>query len=163
MKNEIEIGQFDESIDYIDRPTVKVIIRDGDKVLILNQGLLPGGGIDEGESVREAVDRELREELGVTVDNVEEIGTVIQYRNFISKRYVIKGFVSTLATSGLPTEPQDDGEAEFVLHWLAMDKALELVRNSIEMAEENPMDSDANQSRLYNMMTTYDLLKKLGV
>lgn len=80
------IGQLDSSIQYTDRPTVKVVIKNDNKVLILNEGLLPGGGIDPGESDQNAITRELQEELGVTVTDVQEIGTVVQYRNLLEKK-----------------------------------------------------------------------------
>ena len=49
------IGQADTSIQYTDRPTVKVVIKNDNKVLVLNKGLLPGGGIDPGESDQDAI------------------------------------------------------------------------------------------------------------
>ena len=155
------IGQIDESIKYMDRPTVKVIIKRGDTVLLLNDGLLLGGGINENESDRAAITRELQEELGVTVEDVEEIGSVVQYRNFLNKRYVINGYVATLASSEGPTDPQDEGEARFTQTWLTVDRALEFVANSIETAKVKPQNDDASQGTLYNLMTTYELLKRL--
>ena len=70
MKSIATIGKIDESIQYIDRPTVKVIIKRDDRVLLLNNGLLPGGGIDENESDDDAIVRELQEELGATVREI---------------------------------------------------------------------------------------------
>ena len=155
------IGKMDESIAYTDRPTVKVIIKNDDNVLVLNSGLLPGGGIDENESDKEAIAREIQEELGATVRDVQEIGSVIQYRNFLNKRYVINGYVAKLASAGGATNPQDEGEAQFTQKWLTMDSALEFVSNSIATAKMQPMDDDANQGKLYNLMATYELLKQL--
>ena len=155
------IGQIDESIKYTDRPTVKVIIKRDSTVLLLNNGLLPGGGVDENESDRVAIARELREELGVTVQDLEAIGSVVQYRNFLNKRYVVNGYVATLASFGGPTAPQDKGEAKFTQTWLTVDEALEFVSSSIEIAKAEPMNDDTNQGKLYNLMTTYELLKQL--
>jgi ADP-ribose pyrophosphatase YjhB (NUDIX family) len=154
------IGQIDGSITYIDRPTVKVIIKTDNTVLILNDGLLPGGGVDENESDSDAITRELHEEIGSTVRNIRNIGTVIQYRNFLGKRYVINGYVAALASSGGSTNPQDDGEAQL---WLTVDDALELVSSSIAIAKTKPLNNDVNQSKLYNLMTTYELLKQLEI
>jgi 8-oxo-dGTP pyrophosphatase MutT (NUDIX family) len=161
MKTLATIGQPDPSIQYTDRPTVKVIVKKGDAVLLLNQGLLPGGGIDDRESDDAAIARELQEELGITVKDTHEIGTVIQYRNLLSKKYIVNGYTATLDTMGGATNPQDDGEAQFVMSWLSIEDAKEFVRRTIEEAKLLPMEDDANQGRLYNLMTTKELLDAL--
>lgn len=155
------IGKFDTSIHYADRPTVKVVIRKGNLILLLNKGLLPGGGIEPGESDNDAIIRELQEELGVTVNNVEQIGTVIQYRNFLGKKYIINGYTAVLESTGGATSPQDESEADFAMQWLTPEDALSFVEKSTEEAKIKPMDDDANQGRLYNLMTTNELLKAL--
>lgn len=43
---------------------------------------LPGGGIDEGEEIIQALERELLEEVGCKAEIVAELGTVIEYRNY---------------------------------------------------------------------------------
>ena len=155
------IGQIDECITYTDRPTVKVIIKRDTKVLLLDDGLLPGGGLDKNETDSDAITRELQEELGDKVRDVKEIGSVVQYRNFLNKRYIIKGYVAALASTGGPTNPQDEGEARFTQVWLPVGDALELLSNSIAIARTKPMNDDTNQGTLYNLVTTYELLKQL--
>ncbi len=155
------IGQADTSIQYTDRPTVKVVIKKDDKLLILNKGLLPGGGIDPGESDKDAITRELQEELGITVKNVQEIGTVVQYRNLLDKKYLINGYTAELETTGGLTDPQDEGEAHFTVQRLTLDEGIAYVSESIEEAKLKPMDDDTNQGKLYNLMTTLELLRNL--
>lgn len=155
------IGQVDALIQYTDRPTVKVVIKKDDKLLILNKGLLPGGGIDPGESDKDAITRELQEELGVTVKNVREIGTVVQYRNLLDKKYLINGYMAELESTGGLTDPQDEGEAQFTIQWLTVEDALTFVAESIEEARLKPMDDDVNQGKLYNLMTTLEFLQAL--
>ena len=70
MKQLQIIGTQDDSIAYTDRPTVKVVVRRGDEILLLNKGLLPGGGVDTGEADAQAIQRELLEEMGVNVKNI---------------------------------------------------------------------------------------------
>ena len=64
-------------------PFVKVYapVRDGDKFIVLrkttDKGIsyhLSGGGVDEGETLEQAIKRELMEELNVEVEVVREIG-----------------------------------------------------------------------------------------
>ena len=163
MKTSLYIGQIDNSIPYRDRPTVKcIIVKDG-LVLILNNGLLPGGGVDTGESHGDALRREIQEELGMTICNAKKLRTIIQYRNFLHKRYIIDGYVAELdSTNGL-AEPQDEGEAQFTPLWLHVDDAIQLIEDFILVAKEKPMNNDANQGRLYNLLTSYELLKQLRV
>lgn len=156
------IGQFDTSLQYLDRLTVKVIIRKDGKLLILNKGLLPGGGVDPGETDNEAITRELQEELGVTVRDIHEVGTVVQYRNLLGKKYIIHGYTAALDSANGIINPQDDGEAQFIMCWLDPEGALIHVSKSIEDTKQKPMNDDANQGKLYNLMTTYELLKALS-
>jgi 8-oxo-dGTP diphosphatase len=156
-----KIGLADTSLQYKDRPTVKIVIKKDNNLLILNKGLLPGGGIDPGESDEDAITRELQEELGVTVQNIQEIGTVVQYRNLLDKKYLINGYTAELDTTGGLIDPQDEGEAQFTLQWLTLDEAMAYVSESIEEAKLKPMDDDANQGKLYNLMATYELLNHL--
>ena len=77
-----------EPSTYADRETVKAVIRnDNDEVLLLN-GTHPGGGVEEGETQEVALVRELMEEMGATVEIVQELGNVITYRDELQKRYV---------------------------------------------------------------------------
>ena len=80
-----------EDRTYPTRPFLAVsaaIIRDG-KVVIVRRGAgvatgvytLPGGVVEAGETVREAVVREVREEIGMTIEPLEPAG----YREMIAR------------------------------------------------------------------------------
>lgn len=155
------IGSIDGSIAYTDRPTVKVIIQKNDSILLLNNGLLPGGGINDNESDIDAISRELQEELGATVRDIHEVGYIIQYRSILGKKYIVRGYSATLRTIDGPTSPQDIGESQFTVTWLPLNKALQTVLTSIENTKSLPMNIDTNQGKLLNLMTTYELLKRL--
>lgn len=164
MKQLQVIGTQNPDIDYIDRPTVKVIVQNDDgEILIINDGLLPGGGIDGDESNLAALKRELLEELGIEVTNQHEIGCVIQYRDLIGKRYVIYGYNAVYKDKVANPTPQDDREAQFTHNWYSLEDARLLLQSSIASAEadiEMSRNSDA-EGRLSNRMTTKVLLDGL--
>ncbi|KAF7774371.1 hypothetical protein PCIT_a0806 [Pseudoalteromonas citrea] len=68
------------------RQTTRAIVLEGDKVLLLytaryDDYTLPGGGVDEGESLEQALLRELQEETGVKeLTNIQPFGRYEEYR-----------------------------------------------------------------------------------
>ena len=161
MKHLQVIGIQDDSIAYTYRPTVKVVIRRGDEVLVLNKGLLPGGGVELGEADIQAIERELSEELGIKVTNTQEIGEVVQYRGYIQQKYIIHGYEAEYEESVSSPTPQDAGEAQFQLHWMTLGAAIQYISDSIAVVEGVVMLGDAIQGRLYNLKTSLALIKAL--
>jgi len=96
MKNLLTIKEQDIVPDspVIDTSTFRkrgaaraVLFDDEGQVYLLNVSKhgyhkLPGGGIDEGEDTKQALERELMEEVGCIAELVAEVGTVIEYRNY---------------------------------------------------------------------------------
>jgi len=66
---------------YHDRPSVYGIIRAQDRVLLArtNSLLLPGGGIDPGESPIRALHREVYEETGWRISPLRRLGVFVEY------------------------------------------------------------------------------------
>lgn len=77
------------------------------------------------------------------------------------KKYLINGYAAELETTGGLTDPQDEGEAQFTIQWLTIKDALAFVAESIEEAKLMPMDNDVTQGKLYNLITTFELLENL--
>lgn len=72
--------QIDSRLTQIDdclyRVSIKALILDRHKLLLVKEWdddwwSFPGGGIEHGESIQEALHREIEEELGVTHENIE--------------------------------------------------------------------------------------------
>ena len=60
---------------------------------------LPGGGREKGETFKECFIREMKEELGAEVDNIKEIGRVVDFYNLIHREnnnhfYLAHGTIS---------------------------------------------------------------------
>lgn len=96
MQNLLTITEQDliagtPSIDianFRNREAARAVLLDKDKrIYLMNVGKyeyhkLPGGGIDEGEEIIQALERELMEEVGCRAKVLAEIGTVIEYRSY---------------------------------------------------------------------------------
>ncbi len=96
MKNILTIKEQDiesdspvvDTTDFRKRGAARaVLLDDNNQVYLLNVSLhgyhkLPGGGIDEGEEIIQALERELMEEVDCKAEIVAELGTIIEYRNY---------------------------------------------------------------------------------
>jgi 8-oxo-dGTP pyrophosphatase MutT (NUDIX family) len=73
--------------DFYQRSAARaIVINDKNEVYLLsmsNHGYhkLPGGGIDKGEDIHEALYRELMEEIGCPAKVIQEIGEITELRN----------------------------------------------------------------------------------
>lgn len=83
-----------EHPEYARRSARVLLLDSSDRLLLLNYGdqwFTPGGGVDQGETLREAAARELAEELGLVLDG-EQLGPVVA---------VTSGYVSYSWIEGL--------------------------------------------------------------
>lgn len=157
MKQLQVIGTQDPLIDYVDRPTVKVIVQNSDnKILIINEGLLPGGGVEANEDNSSALKRELLEELGIEVTNQQEIGSVVQYRNLIKRKYIVCGYSAAYKDKVADPTPQDEREARFIYSWYSIEDAQRLLQTSIDRAanDAEKLKNSDTEGKLYNLMTS---------
>jgi ADP-ribose pyrophosphatase YjhB (NUDIX family) len=96
MKNLLTIKEQDivRNSPVVDTSTFRkrgaaraVLLDNSGQVYLLNVSKhgyhkLPGGGIDDGEDIKQALERELMEEVGCKAEIVAELGTVVEYRNY---------------------------------------------------------------------------------
>lgn len=95
MKNLITISEEtfgrakpSADVEYEYREAARaVLLNDQGGIYLLNvttQGYhkLPGGGIDEGEDKKQALEREIIEEVGCEAEVGAEIGEVVEYRHY---------------------------------------------------------------------------------
>lgn len=97
-------------------PCVIVLVRDGDRVLLARKaGWAPGryalvaGFVDNGESLEGAVCREVREEVGVEVKDVQYVGS----QNWPFPSQLMVGFVADYAGGEVRVDPEELEDARW--------------------------------------------------
>ena len=133
--NEIKIELQDtqwkkEYIDH-DRNIVRAIVYDENRMFYFVRAVrddefgkatlieTSGGGVENGEDLITAVQRELKEELGVSVDVVCKIGIVSDYYNLIHRHNINNYFLCKIKSFGQKNLTQDEIE-KFHLSTLKM-------------------------------------------
>jgi 8-oxo-dGTP diphosphatase len=111
------------------RPQVAVgaIVVHEDSLLLVKRGkdpgkglwTVPGGSLEDGEYIADAVTREVMEETGLQVDAGELLGI---FEVIGDRHFVILDHVATLVSPGEPVPGDDVDEAA----WVTLDKVHEL-------------------------------------
>jgi 8-oxo-dGTP pyrophosphatase MutT (NUDIX family) len=132
MKNLLIINEqdivFDATIvdtaSFRKREAVRAVVTDNaGKVALLWVGLygyhkLPGGGIDEGEDMLIALERELLEEIGCRAKVTGEVGEIVEYRNRFELKQTSYCFVAIqVGEKGEPDFTDEELREQFSVVW----------------------------------------------
>ena len=85
----------------------------------------PGVGVERGENLQVALKRELKEELGAEVDNIEEIGRVVDYYNLIYRRNNNHYYLCHLVILGEKHFTEKEKQLINSIKWMKIDEAIE--------------------------------------
>lgn len=89
---------------------------------------LPGGGVEKGESMEVALARECKEELGVEIKVIKEIGSIIEYRAKFKLRQTSYCFLAkTNSEKKDPNFTDEEISSGFEIVWIEPDGALRLL------------------------------------
>jgi 8-oxo-dGTP diphosphatase len=128
----------DQTEDYEARRAARAVVFDEkDCVALLpvskhNYYKLPGGGIEEGEDIPEAVKRECLEEIGCEIEIVQEIGEIHEFRP--KNKFKQTSYCYIAKTSGAKGEPaftESEQRQGFLMPvWVPIAEAIGLVENN---------------------------------
>ena len=134
---ENDIGYKDENIEIaykIRKASRSIVFNNSGKIALLyvsknNYHKLPGGGIEIGEDINTALHREIMEEVGVNIDVLGEIGTIIEYRDKHELLQISYCYYSKVKGNSKETAFTDEEkDAGFQLKWVKLDEALSILQ-----------------------------------
>ncbi len=128
-----------EMIDFEDRITGKAIVFDDDNNIALVGNkvnsfyLLPGGGINHGESIESGIIRESLEETGCHVELQKAVGIVNDYRNRDKKHYINYCYIAKLVgEKGKLALTEDEKKNGLHVIWIPLNEAIKILEKEEE-------------------------------
>lgn len=101
---------------------------------------LVGGGVEQGESVEEAMIREVREETGFNSKIISEVGSIFEFKKGREgKNSLIISYCYKLETVGEKSELQltdHEKELRFGIRWLSETEALKTLSDDMVKTEK---------------------------
>lgn len=120
----------DENNLILRRAARAVILNNESKVAVLSVAggeyhKIPGGGIEEDEDIRLALAREIYEEAGVKAEVIDEVGSILEYRDGL-KQYSYCYLAKVVGEIGVPEFTDDELNSGFQApDWLSIDEAID--------------------------------------
>lgn len=91
---------------------------------------LPGGGIDEGETIEQALRREIKEETGCNIKDIRELGITEEFWTVPSAVHQISyGFLAEVdGKKGLPDYTKEEAALGFGVIWMPLAEAIKKMK-----------------------------------
>ncbi|MFA5163490.1 MAG: NUDIX domain-containing protein [Patescibacteria group bacterium] len=99
---------------------------------------LPGGGLEEGEEITDALAREIEEETGCQAEITGELGKIIEFRSRWKLKQTSYCYLGKITSQGKPNFTEKETLEGFKLVWLELDQAIS------QMEKERPDNYEGN-------------------
>jgi 8-oxo-dGTP diphosphatase len=126
-----DVGEKAVRVDkFVDRKAVRAVIFDKEgKVAIMKvekEGAykIPGGGVDEGESLIDALKREVEEESGASIKNIKELGRIVEERTVYPLRQESFCYTADVVSVGKTSFTKNEKNAGFSVLWMSTNDAI---------------------------------------
>ncbi len=140
-----------------ERVAVRCVVLDSENNIALcgtKYKLLPGGGVDVGETLEQAAVRECLEEIGCNVEIIKEIGIAEECRSVIKRHQITHCFVARLiGEKGTPQTTQED-EQNMKVYWHPYGESLKIFEEEIKSI---PFES---YNACFNVRVQYEFLRE---
>lgn len=116
------------------RRAARAVLMDGQQVALMHSKKyhyhkLPGGGMDEGETIQHALKREVKEETGCTIQQIKPLGLVIEYRDHFELLQLSYCFLTRVKKKGKKNElTEKEKKEEFEVQWMPLSKAIKALQ-----------------------------------
>lgn len=153
-------------VDFMKREAARAVTFGVDgKVALLNVSKssyhkIPGGGIEEGENIELALQREIQEEVGARVKITDEVGEIIEKKIYedghglIQKSYCYIGEIIPELKS--PEYTDDEANLGFKLVWTDLDEAIKILET------DKPLDYQGKYIQIRDLTFLKEAKKIVG-
>lgn len=133
-----------------------VILREGKILLSHETGtgwwLVPGGGLEQGETPEECCIREVEEETGVLVKPLRQFLTLYEY--YEEYRYISHYFICEITGQGQMRLTENEAARGLEPAWLPLSEAIELFSKHQSYADTNE-EKRGSYQREYTALTEF--------
>lgn len=134
---EIKDKEIPVEKSYKTRTAARAILFDKNNLVPLlfnskhNYHKIPGGGIDDGENQKQALIREVLEEVGSTFEITGEVGKIIEYKSEMNELQTSYCYLGKVISKGLGTNyTEKEVNDGFQMVWLPFDEAISTIENN---------------------------------
>lgn len=124
----------EDASDWRHRKAVRaVVFDDKNRIGLLyvkskNYYKLPGGGMEDGENIKTALERECDEELGIKIEMINEIGSIIEFHAKFRVHQTSYCYLArVISNKSAPHFTDEEKSSGFETIWVNPDEALRLL------------------------------------